>query len=982
MAITGKQSPFGAGLNGSLLQDIGLCLNPITAGYVGTSHVHNYNDGDDTYTPGSVVNNTCLKWLTHSIRKGYDRVRASQISSTTYGNLINIGGTTVPALGNAKSSTFTWYGPANSGDPTSQAAQAVSWYPYQATNTTNVYPTSYPTARQYSSLTQTSYYRSITQWGWVRLFALQGWNEFNWNNDPAASSVLYKDFLSSFNTVAGFINYSNTSVNSLYNGKSFLKNTYSNVDDLISSDISGINKATSEFGQDLITSGKAIDLTKISSFGMPSTLLMTLKKYNALTNALTLALISSGIPINVLSAILSKSAIPTKLQEQQIYGAFNIIRGVDLANILIPLNCNTTGLESLADLLNPIKLFPNSYQSLTVPIYNTGPGPTNAKTYYLVYQNNGINNTLKSPAIANSIGILGIAPPSTSAPDLNTNFQAIQPGFDSYLKGVLPEDIAIACGAFSVAVQQVKNVQNIPIEKFAQVVANIETTKGLPLAAGTDVPSNVPLLDGGLTQTAFGTGPNGSWVMSDFLGSMSGLPYPWKDITNLISNSETVKLRNIYQELYLAINWEGAVLTPIIATQQVEISPGVFQTQYQLTGITITNKGGGYGRGGATAPTITITNGTGASATATIGVDTSTAVYSTGSYGTITSVAVTPGGWGTSVPTVSVEYPPTATLAVTAGGAKATGGTNTASGTTGWASPMEAVVQAYITQAETEIAAIQTQNPQVCATLNKNWNITGTQLTVEQRARDMVLQPVPSPKDNRLNPYPIAIHAYIDSLPNYSQRTEPHMYAQTIDAISDMSTVGGQLQIAHQRAERNQQRLISAGIPLDDTIPGEQTPLTLKILMGNGTASTAARGVPASPAIFTIPANQEVVGAQPQGYFSQTDNSYIVASMSADTLLGSIPDNANPGQDEAGPNIQQVLNPITPIAGNRVNGVGQPLTLGGPIVPGSLAGSPYRNLIPPQLSVPFISGIVSPSTYSVNEAIDEVVRCNCDCWLA
>ena len=52
MADTGKQSPLGAGVNGSLLQDVGLCLNPPTVGYVGTSH------DVSSYTPGSLVNGT------------------------------------------------------------------------------------------------------------------------------------------------------------------------------------------------------------------------------------------------------------------------------------------------------------------------------------------------------------------------------------------------------------------------------------------------------------------------------------------------------------------------------------------------------------------------------------------------------------------------------------------------------------------------------------------------------------------------------------------------------------------------------------------------------------------------------------------------------------------------------------------------------------------------------------------------------------
>ena len=100
------------------------------------------------------------------------------------------------------------------------------------------------------------------------------------------------------------------------------------------------------------------------------------------------------------------------------------------------------------------------------------------------------------------------------------------------------------------------------------------------------------------------------------------------------------------------------------------------------------------------------------------------------------------------------------------------------------------------------------------------------------------------------------------------------------------------------------------------------------------------------------------------------------------TVLGTIPNNAYVGQDLAGPNITQVNDVIIPIAGGYApQGVCNIVNLGKPIVPGSLAGNPYQNLIPPQLSVPFMSGILSTPTYTVPEAIEEVVRCNCDCWL-
>ena len=904
MADTGKQSPLGAGVNGSLLQNVGLCLNPVTVGYVGTSH------DVSSYSPGSIVGNSCLKWITQAINAGYSQ--GTNMGSSTYGNLISVGSSSVPALGNSKAPTYTWIGPANAGDPTDAAAQAKAWYPYAATATTNTYPTSNPTPRQYSNLTSTDYDPDITQWGWIRCFALQAWNEFNWNGDPAATKVYYKDFLSSFNTIAGYIDYANVSINAQADAATFLKNTYSNVDDLMTSDITGISKATTVFGQDLIKTGKVIDLNRIATFGMPSNLLATIKRYNAVTDSLTYAILALGIDISTLDSLFN-GATPTKLQEQQLYGAFTIITGADLANILVPLNCGTSGITTLADLLNPMKLFPNSYSTLTVPIYNSGPGPTNAKTYYLIYNNDGINTQLTSPAVISAVGIIGTPPISDSAANTNGIIQSLPAGFGAYLQDILPDDIATACGAFNVAVRQVNNVQHIPIEKFAQIVANLETTKGLPLTAGTNVPTNVGLAQGGLTQTALGSGINGSWVMSDFLGCMSGLPYAWGDIQNAVFGIQTTKLRNIYQELYLAASWKAATVTVQYHSYDV-----LGTTYYHVDGVTLTGEGAGYGRGGAALPLITINGGSGATAVATsMGTD----VDDFSTYGKVLTISLTSAGIDvTTIPTITIECPPTATLPIQSNGSKSTTGVNSVAGTVGWPATMDAVVDAYVTQANTEISSIQSNNTATCDTLNRNWNVTGTQLTIEQHGRDIALVAVPYPRDNRLNPFPFATHAFIDAVTVYAKRTEPHMYAQTIDAISDTTSPGGQSLIAQQRSERNRSRLLEGGIITDDNmggIQGQPNPLTSRILMGNGTVSTALpnQGIPAGSATFTNPANQEVVGALAQGYFDPVENSYIVSPMVPSTVLGSIPITAVIGQDLAGPNIRQVPNPILPIAG-------------------------------------------------------------------
>lgn len=406
-----KQTPLGINVQGALLQNNGLKINPVTESYIGSSKVNN------TYTAGSIVNDTCLKLLTYAINDAFVRglVTRTPAGTSVYDNLISIGKNSCEALGNAKPPTYVSVDPSNiwtgAGAPATTGyandenpdypnnnqgqGQTASWIPYDTTNT-NV---------------------SITQWGFIRNYALQAWNEFNWNGIPNGISMPeYKDFLGSLLTAQGFIDNTNVSINAMTNSKNFLKGTYSNMNDLTSADITGVNLATFEFGQDCITAGKVIDLTKLDRFGLPSILLQTIKKYNAITQSLSVALLSAGLSPEEIDVISTDTiSNVSKQQEQQLYGAFLVIVGTDLEDILVPLNCKTKQLESLADLLNIKKLFPNSYRSMTVPLYNTTAAPNNSKTYYPIFENNAISSRLQSPTIMSQIGEVVIpgTPPIT-----------------------------------------------------------------------------------------------------------------------------------------------------------------------------------------------------------------------------------------------------------------------------------------------------------------------------------------------------------------------------------------------------------------------------------------------------------------------------------------------------------------------------------------------------------------------------------------
>lgn len=439
MANTGKQSPLGVNVLGSLLQNIGFYINPTAQSYMGVS-----KSTQGEYTPGKIVNDTCLKWLTYAINDAYKRGYASganvTVNKSTYDNLLTIGQSRIAALGNSPPPTWETSDPSNvwvnqyagsdplvpgyttnqAGSPANSGYGFYNWtasYEDYSANRVEAYKNEGQLASWYPFLATASGDDvpnvGITQWGWIRCMALQAWNEFNWNgetieqtdNSPSGSPA-YQFFVDTFSTCDSFKNYSNEAIYAIEDSQTFLKGTFSNQNDLISADIAGVSLSSRSFGQDLINLGKALDLSTINKFGLPSTLLQNLQKTKALTQPLILALLTAGLNQAEINQITSGNITPSKDQEQKIYGAFLVVVGSDLKNILITLNCKTKGLTALSDLLNVKKIFPLSYTTLTVPVYNTNPGPTNSKTYYLLFIKQELNPQLVVPKIKEIIGTI------------------------------------------------------------------------------------------------------------------------------------------------------------------------------------------------------------------------------------------------------------------------------------------------------------------------------------------------------------------------------------------------------------------------------------------------------------------------------------------------------------------------------------------------------------------------------------------------
>jgi hypothetical protein len=487
MSLQGQQTPNSINLLASLLTSNGLTINSTAAGFMGSS------TAESNYTKGTIGTSTVLNRLIDSINLAYGKigVGANDVSQAVYDALISIGSSTIPALGNSKPATYT-----------------------------------------------TTVSNSLARYGFIRFPALQAQNEF------VTGSGAYRDFCLSFVTAMSFRDITNPTIISLANSVNYLQGVYSNMNDLITADITGVNQSTLYWGQDLINLGRAIDLANIDKFGTPSILLKTLKQNNAISQALSYALLFNGLTTTEVNNFLNGGEISPS-QEQKIYNAFVLITGNDLTDVLIPLNVQTTGLRSLADLLNPIKLFPNSYASLTVPRYNTTSSAANSKIYYNIY----------------------------SSGALSPNVRAFNYG--TYLISILPDDVRIACGAFSSAMMQIRNIQSVPIERFAQVVTNLETVSGLNVNGSDGTPVNTAAVNSAISAIALGSGTNGIYLATDFFGAMSGLNYNYGRIQQLIVQLQSTTLSTIYTNIFNKLSGAGPYntdLTTFINQANTEIT--------------------------------------------------------------------------------------------------------------------------------------------------------------------------------------------------------------------------------------------------------------------------------------------------------------------------------------------------------------------------------------------------------------------------
>jgi type IV secretory pathway VirB2 component (pilin) len=163
-----------------------------------------------------------------------------------------------------------------------------------------------------------------------------------------------------------------TFINSAVNSQTYLGNTFTTMNDMITGSISSVNLATGAFGTDLQNLGRLIDLSNLNNFGSPLALARQLYSISGTVPVLSVAFVEAGVSEEIVINLTNPTVTVVDSTQRLMYQAMTKITGTDLTQILSVLGVITVGITTMADLLNPLKLFPNSYQSLTAPTAN-GP---------------------------------------------------------------------------------------------------------------------------------------------------------------------------------------------------------------------------------------------------------------------------------------------------------------------------------------------------------------------------------------------------------------------------------------------------------------------------------------------------------------------------------------------------------------------------------------------------------------------------------
>ena len=173
-------------------------------------------------------------------------------------------------------------------------------------------------------------------------------------------------FCQGFSALVGYNGVTNSFINSAVNSQTYLGGVFPGNDSLFTGGITDVNVCTSLWGSDLQALGGLIDLGNLEELGTPLALIKQLAKVGGITPDISLGFANAGVdPLTVIN-LTSHNITASDADQKAMYNAMTQITGDTLTQVLTLLGVTTANINTMADLLNPYKIFPNSFQSLTV----------------------------------------------------------------------------------------------------------------------------------------------------------------------------------------------------------------------------------------------------------------------------------------------------------------------------------------------------------------------------------------------------------------------------------------------------------------------------------------------------------------------------------------------------------------------------------------------------------------------------------------
>lgn len=331
-------------------------------------------------------------------------------------------------------------------------------------------------------------------------------------------------FAQVFGAADGYVKQTNEFITSSNNGDQYQGSSFTNMNSLITGSLTDVNLATNAFGTDMSKIGSLFNLAKLNEMGTPAGLILQISLVSGLSVASTI----NGVLPTVAALLKAEDYLLDNIEtdlagdvsvsgplQQLIYVGMTQVTGDELVQILELLQFNLddrvevlSRIKNLADLLNPVKLFPNSFASLTLKTFDGNRA---------IYTNS--SGTVNS----NLLGYL---------PDY------LIPVYTELAK-IVPLDQALATVALQASFGQIKNISDITVPNLAQAFVSQETTKDLSMIADLTQPIPTEVKDYYTENFATGTGPDGTLVLTDVLGAAIGIGYV-DELANVVVNIQEI----------------------------------------------------------------------------------------------------------------------------------------------------------------------------------------------------------------------------------------------------------------------------------------------------------------------------------------------------------------------------------------------------------------------------------------------------------